>query len=78
MSVAEIHIRQAAADLARNEQAVDFFQRGLKAEREGKLGPAKVFFKMAAEDAVGQLKTQAQASYERLTRPAPRRSTSDR
>ncbi|MEE2706436.1 MAG: hypothetical protein VX988_05255 [Planctomycetota bacterium] len=78
VSVAEIHSRQAAADLARNEQAVDLFQRGLKAEREGKLGPAKVFFKMAAEDAVGQLKTQAQASYERLTRPAPRRSTSDR
>jgi hypothetical protein len=78
LSVADIRRQQADADLVRNEEALDLFQRGLKAEREGKIGPAKVFFKMAAEDATGDLKTQAQDRYERLTRPAPRRSTSDR
>lgn len=77
LSVAEIKRRQALADEASNQEALDNYERGLKAEREGKTGTAKIFYRMATRDATGRLKELAETRLDQLSKPAPRRSTSD-
>ncbi len=77
LSVAEIKRRQALADEAANQEALDNYERGLKAEREGKTGKAKIFYRMVTRDATGDLKELAETRLEQLSKPAPRQSTSD-
>lgn len=77
LSVAEIKRRQALVDEAANEEALDNYERGLKAEREGKTGTAKIFYRMATRDATGKLKELAETRLDQLSKPAPRQSTSD-
>jgi hypothetical protein len=60
LSVAEIQRRHAAIDDARNREAQESFDRALAAEEAGKLGVAKIYYRMAAKDAVGELKQQAE------------------
>ncbi len=65
-SVAELAARNAAqqAAQARAEQveAQKLFDRGLKAETDGKAGLAKVYFQMASRRATGELKQQIAAA----------------
>ena len=70
MSVAEIEQRHAAIDeaqdVARNEEAQRTFDQGVAAEEAGKLGVAKIYYRMAAKEATGPLKEQAEARLEKL------------
>lgn len=61
MSVAELRARNAQAALARSRQAEDYFQRGQKAEVEGKANVARTYYQMAARRATGDLKDRITA-----------------
>lgn len=61
MSVAELRARNAQAALARSRQALDYFQRGQKAEVEGKANIAGIYYQMAARRATGDLKDRITA-----------------
>ena len=58
LSVAEVKAQRAAEQASKLSEANDYFQRGQKAEAEGKKGVAKIYYQMAARRATGQLKDQ--------------------
>lgn len=70
LSVAEIRRQQAAVADAENAAAREAYLRGLKAENAGKTGVAKIFYRMAVQDASGQLKQDAQQRLQRLSQPS--------
>lgn len=59
--VAEVKAQRAAEQATKLSEANDYFQRGQKAESDGKKGVAKVYYQMAARRATGQLKDQVLA-----------------
>lgn len=52
-SVAEVHRRHAAERIAEAREAQEFFAKGQRAEAEGKLGVAKIYYQMAGRRASG-------------------------
>ncbi len=60
-SVADIRRHRAQEQLAREEEAVSFFERGRTAEEAGKANVAKIYYQMAARRASGALKQQITA-----------------
>jgi len=60
-SVAQSRAQRAAEQAARQDEALNYFQRGKKAEAEGKSGVAKIYYQMAARRATGELKNQVLA-----------------
>lgn len=73
LSVTEIRRRQAAIDTARNQEAQATFDRAEAAEKAGKLGVAKIYYRSAAREAVGTLKQLAEQRLRRLSAPASER-----
>ncbi len=65
-SVEEIRRRQAAAAQTRATEAQNFFERGRKAEAEGKANVAKIYYQMVARRDSGTLKDEAIARLEAL------------
>ena len=59
LSVREIRKQQSAAVAAEDAQALEDFRRGEQAEKEGKVGAAKIFYRMAYRRAAGELKQRA-------------------
>ncbi len=74
-SLAGIRAQQAADDAAKQAEAAGFFQQAREMEAAGKPGVAKIYYRMAARRATGQLKDQAQAELQRLSPPAQPAST---
>ena len=72
VSIAEIRRRQAGQDIAHNLEAQTNFDRARVAERAGKIGVAKIFYRMATRDAVGALKQQAEQRLESLSNSRPK------
>jgi hypothetical protein len=66
MSLAEARAERERQRVTRAAEAVDFFQRGQKAEAAGKAGVAKIYYQMAACRATGQLKEQVAARLEAI------------
>jgi hypothetical protein len=66
LSVAEIQRRHQLADARRQQEAADFWVRGLAAESAGKLGAARVYYQLAARRAGGPLRQQAAARIKAL------------
>jgi len=67
-SVAEERQRRKQKEQARASDAVEYFNRGQKAEAAGKTGAARIFYQMAARRASGSLKEQLTAKLEALGR----------
>jgi len=63
-SVAQSRAQRAAEQATRQDEALNYFQRGRKAEAEGKSGVAKIYYQMAARRATGELKNQVLARLE--------------
>lgn len=61
---AQSHSRQVAAAA----EAVELFERGKKAEESGKLGVAKIYYRMAARQADDRLRLQVAARLEVISR----------
>ena len=64
MSVAELRAKHLREQQTRQEEAVNFFQRGKNAEAAGKANVARIFYQMAARRATGELKDQVAARLE--------------
>jgi len=64
MSVADLRAKHLRQQQTRQEEAVDFFQRGKNAEASGKANVARIFYQMAARRATGALKDQVAARLE--------------
>jgi hypothetical protein len=61
VSVAELRAEHAREEDCRAEEAVAFFERGKKAESEGKANVARIYYQMAARRASDELKPQIAA-----------------
>jgi hypothetical protein len=59
LSVREIRKQQSAAVVAEDAEALKDFRRGAQAEQEGKIGAAKIFYRLALRRATGELKQRA-------------------
>lgn len=59
--VAQILEDRAREQVARRQEAEDFFQRGRSAEESGKPNVARIYYQMAARRAAGELKQQVAA-----------------
>lgn len=68
ISLADAQARRLAKEQTRAEEAVDFYQRGERAEAEGKLGVAKIYYQMAARRAEGPLANRVAAKLETIGR----------
>jgi hypothetical protein len=64
MSVAELRAKHLREQQTRTNDAVNFFERGKKAEAAGKLNVARIYYQMAARRATGDLKSQVAARLE--------------
>jgi hypothetical protein len=58
MSVADLRTKHAQEQNARAQEALDFFERGKKAETAGKLNVARTYYQMAERRAADPLKAQ--------------------
>ena len=58
MSVAQARAERQRQQTARAGEAAEFYKRGQKAEVAGKTGVAKIYYRMAARRATGELKGQ--------------------
>ncbi len=67
--LAEARVRRASQQRIRAAEAVEFFQRGQKAEAAGKPNVAKIFYHTAALRATGQLKQRVDARLAAVSRP---------
>jgi hypothetical protein len=69
-SLADIRRQQAAAVAARQDEALELFRRGERAQADGKPTVAGVYYRMAARQATGQLAQQVRAAEQSLREPA--------
>lgn len=78
-SVEEIRQSNALAQQKRNTEAIEFFEKGQEAESAGKLGAAKIYFRMASRRAKGEFRQEALARLASLsdTRAAEKLATDD-
>jgi hypothetical protein len=67
-SVAQARAQRERQQVARAPEAVDFYERGQKAEAAGKTGVAKIYYQMAARRATGELKGRVAAKLEAIGR----------
>jgi hypothetical protein len=65
-SVEDIRRQRAEQQEVRANEAVTFFERGRKAEQEGKVNVARIYYQMVARRASGDLKDQALARLDAL------------
>ena len=70
MSVADLRAKHDAEAVARQEEAVDLFERGRKAEAAGKTNVARIYYQMTARRATGATKAEVLARLDRLDAPA--------
>ena len=68
-SLAEIRRQQAAEVAAKQNEALDYFRRGQRAQADGKPTVAGVYYKMAARRATGTLAKQVRAAEQSLRTP---------
>lgn len=68
-SVAEAHRQHEQEVAAVDDQARDYYQRGLLAESNAQVGAAKVWYQMASRRATGAFKAEIDARLATLTRP---------
>jgi hypothetical protein len=61
LSVAEARQQHLAEEKTKGEEALDFFQRGMTAEAAGKANVARIYYRMAARRADGDLKDRVLA-----------------
>jgi hypothetical protein len=61
-SVADLAARREATQAAAEAEAAQLLERGLKAQADGKPGPAKIYLQMAAKRSTGKLKQQVLAA----------------
>jgi len=67
MNLAEVQTRRENRKQARGGEAAGFFARGQKAEAEGKLGAAKIYYQMASRRASGELKVRIAARLQAIS-----------
>ncbi|MCH8923718.1 MAG: hypothetical protein IIA67_11310 [Planctomycetes bacterium] len=65
-SVAEIRRRQAAGAAAQQKEALSYLSRGQQAERDGKAGVAKIYYRMGLRRASGDVKARLQSKIDAL------------
>ena len=65
-SLAEIRRRQAAAASAQQRQALSYLSRGQQAERDGKAGAAKEYYKMGLRRASGDVKSRLRSKLDAI------------
>ena len=65
-SVAEIRRRQAATVATQQNEALSYLSRGQQAEREGKAGVAKIYYKMGLRRASGDVKARLQGKIDAI------------
>jgi type II secretory pathway component HofQ len=63
-SVAQSRAQRAVEQATRQDEALNYFQRGQNAEAQGKPGVARIYYQMAARRATGKLKNQVLARLE--------------
>jgi hypothetical protein len=68
MSLTDARTRRLAKEQTRASEAVDFYQRGERAEAEGKLGVAKIYYQMAARRAEGPFADRVAAKLDAIGR----------
>jgi hypothetical protein len=68
MTLADAQARRLAKEQTRANEAVDFYQRGERAEAEGKVGVAKIYYQMAARRAEGPLADRVAAKLDAIGR----------
>jgi len=68
LSVADARSRRVAKEQTRADEALEFYQRGERAEAEGKLGVAKIYYQMTARRAEGALKDRVAARLDAIGR----------
>jgi hypothetical protein len=66
VSVAEAQRQRDAEGTAKNDEAVQYFERGQAAEQQGKIGAAKVYYQMAARRATGEFRQSVLAKLEAM------------
>jgi hypothetical protein len=71
LSVAEIRRRQAAEKEAADDDLAAWIERARGAEAEGKRNVARIYYRMAAGRATGELKQQLIEKYRELGSPQP-------
>lgn len=65
--VAEARLMHQQEQAAADQEAMQFLERGITAEESGKPGVARIYYRMAADRAEGQLRDQVQARLDGLT-----------
>ncbi len=75
LSVAAIRRTNELAVQQRDDEAHFYFEKGRKAEADGKAGVAKIFYQMAARRAAGDFKSLVLARLDRVTGNAPQVAT---
>jgi hypothetical protein len=70
LSVAEIRRQQAERNKARQREAARLYGLGQQAEKDGKQGAAKIFYRMAAKQADSELREQIAARLVALSTPS--------
>jgi hypothetical protein len=65
-SVAEIRRQQAAVAATQQNEALSYLSRGQQAERDGKSGVAKIYYKMGLRRASGDVKARLQSKIDTL------------
>lgn len=68
-SLADIRAQKEAQQAEKQQDALKYFERGQKAEVEGKANVAKIYYKMAARRAEGELRQVVFARLEALNNP---------
>ncbi len=77
-SVAAIRRTSELADQQRDDEAAFYFEKGQKAEADGKQGVAKIFYQMAARRATGDFKSRVLARLDMVTGNTPQVATTGR
>ena len=78
MSLAEARHQRARRQETRSEEAASFFTRGQKAEAEGKVNVAKIYYQMAARRASGHLKVRVLAKLDAIQHVGTRSTVAQR
>jgi hypothetical protein len=71
LSVAEIRRRQATEEKAEDEELASWIERARGAEAEGKRNVARIYYRMAASRATGELRQELVEKYREMGDPQP-------
>lgn len=67
-TLAEARARRESREAMRTAEALDFFERGKKAQAAGKSGAARIYYQMAARRATGEMRQLVRARLEAIGR----------